>query len=256
MGRTLLLLYSTACYVGFFATFVYAIGFVGCVGVPKCVDTGVAGATSQAILVDMLLLGAFAVQHSIMARRWFKQRWTSIIPQAAERSTYVIVATLLLALLMWQWRPIPALVWNIQGADARIAFDALFALGWIVLLSGTFMIDHFDLFGLRQGWLAFRRREYTHPPFTTAGFYRYTRNPLMLGFIIAFWATSTMTVGRLLFAAASTAYIVVGVMLEEQDHAYWLGARYLAYKRRTSMFIPMPPKATPEGQVATEDAAE
>jgi protein-S-isoprenylcysteine O-methyltransferase Ste14 len=255
MGRTLLLLYSTACYVGFFATFVYAIGFVGCVGVPKCVDTGAVASTSQAILVNALLLGAFAVQHSIMARRWFKERWTRIIPQAAERSTYVLAATLLLALLLWQWRPIPAVVWNVQGADGRIAFYALFALGWLVLLSGTFMIDHFDLFGLRQGWLAFRHREYTHPPFTTAGFYRYTRNPLMLGFIIAFWAAPTMTVGRLFFAAASTAYIVVGVMLEERDHAYWLGAPYLAYKRRTSMFIPMPPRSA-EGQVATEETAK
>ncbi|MGD8318929.1 MAG: isoprenylcysteine carboxylmethyltransferase family protein [Gemmatimonadota bacterium] len=256
MGRTLLLLYSAACYLAFFATFVYAIGFVGCVGVPKCVDTGAATSLTQALLVDTALLGAFAVQHSIMARRWFKRWWTKIIPPAAERSTYVLAATLLLALLLWQWRPIPEVVWNVREHAARTAFYGLYFLGWLVLLAGTFMIDHFDLFGLRQAWIRFRNREYTHPPFTTAGFYRYTRNPLMLGFIIAFWAAPTMTVGRLFFAAMSTAYILVGIALEERDHAFYLGARYKAYKERTSMLIPLPPRSAPQRHAPAGEGAE
>jgi len=256
MRRTLLLLYSTASYLIFLAIFLYAIGFVGCVGVQKCVDTGTAGSLSTAILVDALLLGAFAIQHTIMARRWFKRWWTSIVPAAAERSTYVLVASLLLALLFWRWRPMPAVVWNIQGGGTRIALDALFVVGWVVILSGTFMIDHFDLFGLRQGWLAFRQREYTHPPFTTAGYYRYTRNPLMLGFIIAFWASPTMTVGHVFFAAASTAYILAGIAFEERDHAYWLGSQYLEYKSRTSMLIPLPPRHAPESHATAGEASK
>lgn len=255
MGRTLLLLYGAATYLAFFLTFLYSIGFVACVGVAKCVDSGAPGSLAQALIVDGLLLSAFAVQHSIMARRWFKRWWTRIVPKAAERSTYVLAATLVLALLMWQWRPMPEIVWDVQEHAARAAFWGLYALGWIVLLAGTFMIDHFDLFGLRQAWLHFRGRTYEHPPFTTAGFYRYTRNPLMLGFIIAFWAAPTMTLGRLFFAAASTGYILVGIALEERDHAFWIGARYLRYKARTSMLIPLPPRAepTPHGEPRTAE---
>lgn len=256
MRRAFLLLYSAASYLAFLVTFIYAMGFVACVGVPKCVDSGASGSLLGAIVLDALLLGAFAIQHSIMARRWFKRRWTKIVPAAAERSTYVLAATLLLALLFWQWRPIPEVVWNIRGETARAAFYGLYALGWLVLLAGTFMIDHFDLFGLRQAWLAFRGREYEHPPFTTAGFYRYTRNPLMLGFIIAFWAAPTMTVGHLLFAAASTGYILVGIQLEERDHAYWLGSRYLDYKARTSMLIPLPPRRAPERHAPAEERGD
>ncbi len=252
MGRMILLLYGLVCYLVFFASFVYAIGFVGCVGVPKCIDTGMAASTGRALAVDTLLLGAFAIQHSIMARRWFKRWWTRIVPVAAERSTYVLVASLLLALLMWQWRPLPDVVWHVGGAE-RAAFWVIFALAWVVLLTGTFMIDHFDLFGLRQVWLAFRRRKYQHPPFKTTGYYRYTRNPLMLGFAVAFWAAPTMSLGRLFFAVASTLYILVGVHLEERDHAFYLGDEYRRYKERTSMIVPMPPRApqphaTPAGE--------
>ncbi len=248
MRRTLLLLYSVACYLAFLAAFVYAIGFVGCIGVPKCVTSGTPGPLARSILVDCLLLGAFAVQHSIMARRWFKDWWTKIIPPAAERSTFVLASSVVLALLFWQWQPIAGVVWDIQGSGARTAFYGLYALGWLVVLTGTFMIDHFDLFGLRQAWLYLQGREYKHPPFTTGGFYRYTRNPLMLGFIIAFWAAPTMTVGHLIFAVATTGYMLVGIALEERDHARWLGAPYLDYKARTSMLIPMPPRAAPQRQ--------
>ncbi len=256
MGRLILLLYGTVCYVAFFATFVYAIGFVGCVGVPKCIDTGSSAALSRALVVDALLLGAFAVQHSIMARRWFKRWWTKVVPPAAERSTYVLVATLLLALLMWQWQPVTTVVWEFRGEAARTGFEVLYAIGWAVLLTGTFMIDHFDLFGLRQAWIAFRRRKYSHPPFTTTGYYHYTRNPLMLGFVIAFWAAPTMTVGRLFFAAASTVYILVGIYLEERDHAFYLGDEYRDYKARTSMLIPMPPRPAPAESDAVGEGAD
>lgn len=250
----LLLLYGTVAYAVFFVTFLYAIGFVGCVGVPKCVATGPAGPLGPALLVDALLLGAFAIQHSIMARRWFKRWWTKIIPPAAERSTYVLIASLLLDLMFWQWRPLQGTVWRINGAVGREVFWALFVLGWVVLLMGTFMIDHFDLFGLKQVWLRFRNRPYEHPPFKTTGFYRYVRNPLMLGFIISFWAAPTMTMARLLFAVAATGYILVGVWFEERDHAFYLGDAYRRYKARTPMLLPL---LVPRGgDAATSGAGE
>ncbi len=253
MGRMILLLYGTVCYIVFFASFVYAIGFVGCVGVPKCVDTAATVSVARALFIDTLLLGAFAIQHSIMARRWFKRWWTKVVSPAAERSTYVLLASLLLALLMWQWQAVPQVVWEVEGS-ARDVFWVLFTLGWMVLLTGTFMIDHFDLFGLRQVWLRFRNREYHHPPFKTTGYYRYTRNPLMLGFVIAFWAAPTMTVGRLFFAVAGTLYILVGIQLEERDHAFYLGDEYRRYKERTSMLVPMPPRPAVEPAAAGEPA--
>jgi methanethiol S-methyltransferase len=241
MGRLVLLLYGAAVYVAFFVTFLYTIGFVGCVGVPKCVDTGPAVPLGQALLADTALLLAFAVQHSVMARRWFKAWWTRIVPRAAERSTYVLAATALVALLLWQWRSVGVVVWNLDVAAARDLMWALFAFGWLLLLSGTFVIDHFDLFGLRQVWLHFRGVAYRHPPLKTKAHYRYTRNPLMLGFVIAFWAAPTMTAGRLLFAVASTGYILLGIVLEERDHEYFLGDEYRRYKARTPMLFPRVP---------------
>ena len=237
---SILLLYGTVAYLVFFLTFLYAIGFVGCVGVPKCVDSAATTPLAQALVIDALLLGAFAVQHSIMARRWFKQWWTRVVPVAAERSTYVLIASLLLDLLFWQWRPIQGTVWNVQSAAGRDVLWALFAFGWLFLLTGTFMIDHFDLFGLRQVWFHFRGRQYTHPPFVTKMYYRFTRNPLMLGFLIAFWAAPTMGAARFAFALASSAYIVIGIVLEERDHAYYLGAAYREYKARTPMLLGVP----------------
>ncbi len=242
---SVLLLYGTLAYAVFFLTFLYAIGFVGCVGVPKCVDGAATTPLAQALVIDALLLAAFAVQHSIMARRWFKQWWTKIVPVAAERSTYVLIASLLLDLLFWQWRPIPGTVWNVQSAAGRDVLWVLFAFGWLFLLTGTFMIDHFDLFGLRQVWLNFRGRKYTHPPFVTRMYYRYSRNPLMLGFIIAFWAAPTMGAARFAFAVATTAYILIGVMLEERDHAYYLGSAYSEYKARTPMLVGIPRAPAP-----------
>jgi protein-S-isoprenylcysteine O-methyltransferase Ste14 len=236
---TLLLLYGTLAYAVFLGTFLYAIGFVGCVGVAKCVDTGAVGPWGPALLIDAVLLGAFAVQHSVMARRWFKRWWIEVVPPAAERSTYVLIASLLLDLLFWQWRPLPGTVWHLHGVDRDLLWG-LFALGWLVLLAGTFMIDHFDLFGLRQVWLRFRNHTYRRPPFKTTAFYHYSRNPLMLGFMIAFWAAPTMSVSRLVFAAAASGYILVGIMLEERDHAYYLGDEYRRYQERTPMLLGVP----------------
>jgi protein-S-isoprenylcysteine O-methyltransferase Ste14 len=257
MRRLTLLLYGAVAYAAFFATFLYTIGFVGCVGVPKCVDSGAVTPLARALLVDSALLLLFAVQHSIMARRWFKTWWTRIVPRPAERSTYVLLATAILALLMWQWQPITSVVWDVPGAFARDIIWIVYAVGWTVVLTGTYMIDHFDLFGLRQVWIAFRGREYTHPPFQTRGFYRYTRNPLMLGFLIAFWAAPTMTVGRLVFAAASTAYLLVGIVLEERDHAFYLGEVYRRYRARTPMLLPLPKMggSTGEHERTGEEAA-
>lgn len=256
MGAVITLLYSAIAYLIFFGTFLYAIGFVGCVGVPKCVDTGSTAALGQALLIDALLLGAFAVQHSIMARRWFKAWWTKIVPKPAERSTYVLLASLLLILLFWQWRPIGGGVWDVSEPAARDAIWAVFVLGWGVVLFGTFMIDHFDLFGLRQAWLHFRGKAYKHPPFKTTAFYRYTRNPLMLGFMIAFWAAPTMTVSRLVFAVATTGYMIVGIMLEERDHAFYLGEVYQRYRARTPMLIPKPPRSEASGVGARREVSE
>jgi methanethiol S-methyltransferase len=255
---SILLLYGTVAYLAFFLTFLYAVGFVGCVGVPKCVDSAATTPLAQALVIDALLLGAFAVQHSIMARRWFKERWTKIVPRAAERSTYVLMASLLLDLLFWQWRPIPGTFWNVQSAAGRDVLWSLFAFGWLFILTGSFIIDHFDLFGLRQVWFNFRGRKYTHPPFVTTLYYRFTRNPLMLGFLIAFWAAPTMSVARFAFAAASTGYILIGVMLEERDHAYYLGPAYREYKARTPMLlgIPRTPSPNPWSAPSTPGGAD
>jgi protein-S-isoprenylcysteine O-methyltransferase Ste14 len=189
--------------------------------------------------VNLLLLGLFAVQHSVMARPWFKQRWTNIVHPAAERSTYVLIASLLLMLLFWQWRALPQVVWDVPWPLGRGLLWTLFALGWIVVFGSSFIIDHFDLFGLRQAWLYGTGREYSPPPFQVRSLYRWVRHPLMLGFLIAFWAAPTMTAGRLLFAAVTTAYILFAIQLEERDLLAAHGERYAQYRRRTSMIIPL-----------------
>ena len=240
MSRLLALLYGAIAYVIFLATFLYAVAFVAGVGVPKHIDNGTLAAWPVAVAIDMALLGLFAVQHSGMARPGFKRWWTRLIPHAIERSTYVLVSSLALLLLYWQWRPLPTVVWDVQGAGYWGLY-AVSALGWLLLLTSTFLINHFDLFGLRQVWAYARDRRLVDQPFVARALYRIVRHPLMLGFLIAFWATPHMTAGHLLFAAVTTSYILVAVkFLEERDLIAEHGDAYRAYQREVPMIVPRP----------------
>ncbi len=240
MKRILILGYGVACYLIFLATFLYAIGFVGNLLVPTQIDSGEGDAPGEAFLIDTLLLGLFALPHSVMARQRFKQWWTRIIPPSAERSTFVLVSSLLLLLLFWQWRPVPDIVWNVSHPTVRLLLWGLFWVGWGIVLLATFLINHFDLFGLRQVYLHAAGRPYSPLPLTVPGLYRYVRHPIMLGFLIAFWATPTMTAGHLLFAAATTAYILVALQFEERDLVRFHGPAYEQYQQQVSMLLPLP----------------
>lgn len=233
-------LYGAASYAAGLVALLYAIGFVGGLLVPKAIDSGQAGALPGALLVDVLLVGLFAVQHTIMARRGFKQWWTRLVPEAVERSTFVLASSLALAALFWQWQPIAGTAWSAESPVARFILWALFALGWAIALASTFMISHFDLFGLRQVTLRLKGEPYRPVPFVKAALYRFVRHPLMLGLLIAFWATPDMSYGHLLFSLAMTGYIFFGISLEERDLRRSLGAAYDAYRRETSMLIPLP----------------
>lgn len=240
MSRTLVLLYGAACYLVFLATFLYAIGFVAGFGVPKHIDNGIAGAVPLALLVDAALLALFAMQHSVMARPGFKRWWVRFVPPAVERSTYVLCASLaLIALFAW-WRPIHGDAWDVQAPALRWLLLGLSACGWLLVLAGTFLISHFELFGLRQVWLHARGRVATESPFVTRAFYRVVRHPLMLGFLVAFWATPRMSWGHLLFALMTTGYIVLAVKyLEERDLVAAHGEAYLRYQREVPMLLPL-----------------
>jgi len=238
MSRLLAMLYAIVCYAVFLATFLYAIGFVAGFGVPRQIDLGPSAPTTTAVAIDVALLLLFAVQHSGMARPGFKRWWTRIVPAPVERSTYVLVSSLALALLFWQWRPLPQLVWQVEGT-ARLVLYGVAAAGWLLVLSSTFLINHFDLFGLRQVWFHARRRQAMDEPFVTRAFYRIVRHPLMLGFLIAFWATPTMSLGHLLFALMTTGYILIAVkFLEERDLVALYGDTYRDYQRRVPMLLP------------------
>lgn len=240
MSRWLILAYGAVAYAVFLASFLYAIGFVCGIVVPKSIDSGTTADATTALLIDLGLLSLFAIQHSVMARPFFKRWWTGVIPPAAERSTYVLTSSLLLLLLFWLWRPLPGIVWNIASPAATGALWAIFAIGWLIALVSTFLINHFDLFGLRQVYLSFVGKPYSPPLFQTPWLYRVVRHPIMLGFLIAFWATPTMTHGHLLFATVVTAYVLVAVRLEERDLVAHFGEAYAAYQAQVRMLAPFP----------------
>ncbi len=250
MGRFVALLYGVVAYVVFLAAFLYAIAFVGNVSMMQSIigdvfalnsiDAGGASASlGTALLINIALLSIFAVQHSVMARPGFKEKWTKIVPEAVERSTYVLLASLALLLMFWQWRPMPDVVWSIGGIGATV-LNTLFWVGWGLVLASTVLINHFDLFGLRQVFLNFKEQEYTDIGFRTPMFYKVVRHPIMLGFMIAFWAAPTMTQGHLAFALITTIYMLVGIQLEERDMVGVFGDTYRQYQKDVNMLIPIP----------------
>jgi protein-S-isoprenylcysteine O-methyltransferase Ste14 len=238
MKRIAALAYGVACYVMFLGTFLYAVGFLGNVVVPRSIDAAAEGPPGEALLVNALLLGAFAVQHSVMARPGFKRWWTRFVPRPVERSTYVLCSNLALILLFWQWRPMGGVLWDVRQPAGRAILYGLFAFGWLTVLGTTCLINHFDLFGLRQVWLYFRGREYTPLGFVTPGPYRWVRHPLYVGWLTAFWATPTMTAAHLVFALGTTVYILIAISFEERDLTSAYGRAYVEYRRRVPMLVP------------------
>jgi len=238
MLRFTAFLYGAVAYFTFLFTILYAIGFVSDIAVPKSIDTGTKSPIFEALAVNLALMSLFAVQHSVMARKSFKQWWTQFIPKPIERSTYVLFASLTLLLLFWQWRPMPAIVWHIEEPEMAATVGILSFLGWVIVFTSTFLINHFELFGLHQVANHLTDRQMPSPTFRTPLLYNFVRHPIYLGFIIAFWAAPTMSVGHLLFAAVTTAYIFVGILLEERDLIDMFGDEYRRYKERVSMLFP------------------
>lgn len=242
MGRIAILFYGIVAYALAMASIAYAIGFIGNLWVPKSIDSGPLVPLSEALAVDILLLGLFAVQHSGMARRGFKKTWTAIVPEPIERSTYVLVSAIVLWLLYWQWRPIADEIWRVDNAIGSTLLYAIYFIGWGIVLLSTFLINHADLFGLRQvtdHWLA---KEAKAPEFRTPLLYKFVRHPIYFGFLLAFWATPVMTAGHLLFAVATTGYILIGILLEERDLVATFGDTYRRYRERVPMLLPRPPR--------------
>jgi len=238
LGRAAVFLYGVACYLVFLATFLYAVGFIGNIGVPKSIDSGAEAPFIVALAINLALLGLFAVQHSVMARPWFKAAWTRIVPTPVERSTYVLLSSCALVLLFWKWEPMGGLIWNVQSATGRLALEALYGFGWLTVLISTCLINHFDLFGLRQVWLHMRGQAYTPLGFRTPGPYRYVRHPLYVGWLLVFWSAPVMTSAHLVFAIATTAYILIAIQFEERD-LIRIHGEYAEYRRRVPMILPI-----------------
>jgi protein-S-isoprenylcysteine O-methyltransferase Ste14 len=236
--RFIAFLYGIAAYLMFLVTILYAIGFIMGVVVPKSIDTGTDSSAIEAVIVNLLLMALFAVQHSVMARKNFKAWWVQFVPKHVERSTYVLLASLSLLLLFWQWRPLPAIIWDVKDPDVAATIVTLSFAGWVLVVTSTFLINHFELFGLQQVAQQLVDKQPSPPRFSTPLFYKFVRHPLYLGFIIAVWAAPTMTVGHLLFASVITHYILLGITLEERDLVALFGDEYRQYKQRVSMLIP------------------
>ncbi|HET6568082.1 MAG TPA: isoprenylcysteine carboxylmethyltransferase family protein [Rhodothermales bacterium] len=251
MSRVIAFFYGAVSYVVFLGAFLYAIGFTGNLVVPKSIDSGVEGPFAASLLIDVLLLGLFALQHSGMARPGFKRQWTKLVPEPIERSTYVLLASLALILLYRFWQPLPDTFWTVENATGRAVLWTLFGIGWGLVLTATFMISHAHLFGMKQVYQHLRRQEAQSPGFKTPGLYRYMRHPIMAGFFIAFWATPDMSMGHLLFALATTGYILIALQLEEHDLVQMFGERYREYRRQVRMFVPLPKRS---GRQAREHA--
>jgi protein-S-isoprenylcysteine O-methyltransferase Ste14 len=239
MGRGIAILYGVVCYAIFFLTFLYLVGFLSNLLVPRSIDVGLAATTLTALTINFALIALFGIQHTVMARPAFKEKWTKIVPESIERSTYVLIASLILILLYWQWRPMTGqVIWEAEAAWARYLAWAVFFGGFGIVLLSTFIIDHFDLFGLRQVWLNFRQKTYTHPPFKVTFFYKFIRHPLYVGWIMAFWGTPRMTLGHLMLAVGMTAYILIAIRYEERDLVQILGDDYAQYREKVPMLIP------------------
>ena len=239
IGRLTTLLYGILCYLAFFATFLYAIAFLGDFGLARTIDSGVQGSLAMALLIDAGLLALFALQHSIMARQWFKRAWTKIVPPAAERSTYVLFSSLALILLFWQWQPIGGVVWHVDNEFGQMAIYMVYATGWLLLLLATFLINHFDLFGLRQVYLHFIGQPYTGLAFRTPGLYKVVRHPIYFSWMCIFWATPRMTAAHLVFALATTAYMLIAIQWEEKDLTQIYGDAYRRYKQQVPGLLPV-----------------
>jgi methanethiol S-methyltransferase len=241
-ARTFIFLYGIASYAVFLVSFLYAVGFVGNLWVPKSIDSGSAGSLAEALVIDAFLLGIFAIQHSVMARPAFKRWWTRIIPHESERSTFVLVSSLLLLLLYWKWQPITAPIWHVESEAGRIVLMGVSWLGWGIVFFSTFLINHFNLFGLQQVFAALRKRDLPDPEFRTPLLYKLVRHPLMFGFLLVFWGTPDMSAGHLLFAVMTTGYILVALQFEERDLIRLFGMAYQEYRRRVPMLVPFLPK--------------